>query len=71
MEICGLVVICWLVAIALASTFLIQFIVKYIQRKPLGSLTLVDLIYCDILRWLLMDCLIFMSAIAGCHLTQR
>ena len=44
------------------------FIVKYIQGKPLVKITLVDLIYCDIIRWVWFSTLVFISALAECYL---
>ena len=42
----------WVVSIGLASVLLTNYIVRFIKAKPLLSITLVDLIYCDVLCWL-------------------
>lgn len=71
MEFESLAVVVLLAVIALTSVFLINFITKFIRLKPTLKLTLVDLLYCDILRFLGLQMLVFVSAIIGCHLSER
>ena len=61
----------WVVSIGLASVLLTGYIVRFIKSKPLLSVTLVDLIYCDVLCWLSVGVIMYLSAILVCHLSPR
>ena len=64
-------VIIWMVIIIILSLLLNGFIIRYIHNKPLINITLVDLIYCDLLCWILLAAFIFNSLILVCHLSPR
>ena len=68
MKLIAYLIILLLLSMGLISVYLVRFIVKYIQGKALLQITLVDLIYCDIIRWVLLCTLIFMSGVVGCHM---
>jgi hypothetical protein len=58
MEVHRMVVTIWVTLISVASVVLTRHIVNYIRNKPVISVTLVDLVYCDVLCWLSLGILV-------------
>ena len=71
MSMLNVLVIVWMVLIGIGSIFLVNFVVSFIKEKPVSSINVVDLIYCDVLLWLLVAVMVYLLGIAACHLSAR
>jgi hypothetical protein len=56
--------------IGFTSIFLVRFVVNFVKEKPVSSLNLVDLIYCDVLIWLHLAVSMYLVAILICHFSN-
>ena len=71
MDIQNALVIIWMVVFWFISLLLIVVIIQYIHNKPLINSTLVDLIFCDVLRWNWLASSMYYSGIIASHLSDR
>ena len=71
MDVQNIGVAIWMLVIGLTSLILTLYIVRYIHNKPLLSITLVDLIFCDILCWVYIAESTYTSAVFACHISPR
>ena len=71
MESPSVAVVAFLIVMSLTSMCLISFIVRFIRMKPPVRLTLVDLLYCDALQLFGLEIFAFLTAVVGCHLSER
>ena len=71
MEPQNVLVILWMVIDGMAAPLIIGFIIHFIHNKPPINITLVDLIYCDLLCWMLLAVSMFMSGIVAAHMSPR
>ena len=67
----NVLVIVWMVLISVAAGFLVSFVISFIKEKPVSSINVVDLIYCDVLCWLSIGVIMYLSAILVCQLSPR
>ena len=64
-------VILWMLIVVMLSPLLLIFIIRYIHNKPPVNITLVDLIYCDLLRWMFLADFMYLSGVFVCHISPR
>ena len=67
----NVLVIVWMILISIGAGFLVGFIISFIKEKPVSSINIVDLIYCDVLSWLLVAAMVYILSIAACHFSSR
>ena len=71
MEAENVLVIIWMVIVGIVAIFLIGFIIRFIHNKPPINITLVDLIYCELLCWMLLADFMYISGVVVCHSSPR
>ena len=71
MEAQNVLVIVWMVIVALLSILLNGFIIRFIHNQPLINITVVDLIYCDLLCWTLLAVYMYILGVIAAHQSPR
>ena len=71
MDVKNILGILWMLTVLIVSPLLVSFIIRYTHNKPPLNITLVDLIYCDLLQWMFLANFMYLSGIFVCHISPR